>query len=90
MNQKLYYTVESILAELAWLICHNKNLPSELIQFYNVLQNMHNNSEFDYYIQHYEHLTSEVLVEELTDEFHNNLDIFFEDLIKEASETNTN
>lgn len=87
MNHKLYYTVEAILADLAQLICYNKKLSPEIIKFYLNLQGMHDNSEFEYYIQQYEELTADVLAEELYEEFQDKLEIYFDDLYKEALET---
>ena len=87
MNNKLYYTVESVLAELAWLICHNAKLSPRIVNFYKELQNMHQNSEFDIYIKQYD-LNPDELTEDLKEEYYNILDIFLEDLIQEASETN--
>ena len=87
MNQKLYYTIESILAELKWLIFHNAKLSPRIVNFYKELQNMHQNSEFDIYIKQYD-LNPDELTEDLKEEYYNILDIFLEDLIQEASETN--
>ena len=40
INNRLYYTVESILSELAALICHTKNMPDVIAEFYIELQKM--------------------------------------------------
>ena len=48
---------------------------------------MHQNSEFDIYIKQYD-LNPDELTEDLKEEYYNILDIFLEDLIQEASETN--
>lgn len=86
MNHKLFYTIEAILADLSQLICHNKNLSPEIVKFYLDLRGMHDNSEFDFYMQHYEELTADVLAEELYDDFQDKLEIYFDDLYKEALE----
>ncbi len=88
MNYKLYYAIEGILADLSWLICHNDTLSPVITDFYHNLKTMHDNSEFDYYIKQY-NLTPEELVKELNYEFHDNLNIYFEDLAKEFNETHS-
>jgi uncharacterized membrane protein YgaE (UPF0421/DUF939 family) len=42
VNNKLFYTVESILAELASIICHSKEVPPEMEEFYKELKDLSN------------------------------------------------
>lgn len=86
MNHNLYYAIENILKDLAFLITYNKKLSPKIVRFYLDLQTMQENSEFDFYTQHYEELTPEILIAELNDQFHDALDIYFDDLYSEALE----
>ena len=45
VNNKLFYTVESILAELASIICHSKEVPPEMEEYYKELQCISNDLE---------------------------------------------
>jgi hypothetical protein len=86
MNHTLYYTVEGILADLNYLICHNKTLSPKIIKFYLELQGMHTESGFENYID--ENLTAEILAEELYEEYQDMLEIYFDDILIEANEKN--
>lgn len=85
IDSKLYYTIENIIGELTQIIIHFRNVPIPVIDFYEELQYLsdeieYRNGEIDVDIDE--------AISDLNDMYQVALDLFFEDLEKQANETN--
>jgi hypothetical protein len=85
IDSKLYYKIENIIGELTQIIIHFRNVPIPLIDFYEELQCLSDEIESrkgDIQVDVEDALIS------LDDMYQEVLDLFFENLEKQANETN--
>lgn len=84
IDSKLYYTIENIIGELTKIIIHFRNVPIPLIDFYEELQYLSDdiecrNGKID--------VDVEEAIENLNEMYQITLDLLFEELEKQANET---
>ena len=83
VNNKLYYTIENILLEIAGLITHTPSdeMPQELLDFYEELQHLSYGLEEALELID---LPPNDGAEEISDLYNNMLDLYFEKMEEKA------
>ena len=85
IDSRLYYTIENIIGELTRIIIHFRNVPIPLIEFYEELQHLSDDIEC-----HRGKIDVDIdeAIENLNEMYQTTLDLLFEDIEKQANETN--
>ena len=83
MDNKLYYTIQMILADVNELI-KDPNIHIDIVNFYNTIKIMDDNNEFEYYLDY--ETTPDVMTQYLKEEFDSVMGLYLDNLIKEAEE----
>ena len=84
VNNKLYYTVENILGELAGLICYTKDMPPEISYFYVELQKMSIDLEA---VVRMAEITPDEAADEFTEMYQDMLDIYIQHILDQHEKT---
>jgi hypothetical protein len=85
IDSKLYYTIENIIGELTQIIINFKNVPIPLIDFYEELQYLSDEIESR---KREVDIDIDDAIENLNELYQVVLDLLFEELEKQANETN--
>lgn len=84
IDSRLYYTIENLIGELTQIIINFRNVPKPLIDFYEELQFLCDEIE---YRKGEIDVDTEDAIGDLNEMYQISLDLLFEELEKQANET---